>query len=203
MLHILPLPALRSHESCMVTLMDDKTLLRALWNLEREALTMVFEQYAPLVYKYALRTCHSPIEADDVVGEVFSRLVNGLSKGNGPRENLRAYLYQTAYHIIIDNARSRKHYVTQDELLHVILEKDSTADEAEKQHNLRLLQAAIYTNLTEEQKHVIILRFLEGFDLRETAAILGKDINNIKVIQNRALAKLRESFSSAPIEANT
>jgi RNA polymerase sigma factor (sigma-70 family) len=61
---------------------------------------------------------------------------------------------------------------------------------------------AIYANLTEEQKHVIILRFLEGFDLRETAAVLGKEINNIKVIQNRAITKLRESLASTLTEAD-
>ena len=41
---------------------------------------------------------------------------------------------------------------------------------------------------------MILLRFLEEFSLRETAAILGKDIQHVKVIQSRALAKLRKAF---------
>jgi RNA polymerase sigma factor (sigma-70 family) len=111
-------------------------------------------------------------------------------------------LYQTAYHIIIDNTRNRKHFAPQGELLDGMEGKDSTAEDAEKKHNLHTLQVAIYANLTEEQKHVIILRFLEGFDLRETAAVLGKEINNIKVIQNRAITKLRESLASTLTEAD-
>jgi RNA polymerase sigma-70 factor (ECF subfamily) len=51
---------------------------------------------------------------------------------------------------------------------------------------------AIRKDLTKDQRHVIILRFLEGFNLRETAAIIGKDVTNVKVIQNRALAALRK-----------
>lgn len=176
--------------------MDEKVLIKAIWKLDQEALSSVFEQYAPLIYKYALRICHSPLEADDAVGEVFSRLVDGLSKGKGPRENLRSYLYQTAYHVIVDNARLHKYYASPDELLNLSREKDSTSKEAEEHQNLQLLQAAIHTALTEDQKHVIVLRFLEGFDLRETAAILGKEINNVKVIQNRAIAKLREALDS-------
>jgi len=43
---------------------------------------------------------------------------------------------------------------------------------------------------------VIILRFLEGFSLRETATIIGKKIDHVKVIQNRALAKLRQSVEN-------
>jgi len=183
--------------------MDEKALLKAIWKLEQDALTTAFEQYAPLVYKYALRTCHSALEADDVVGEVFSRLVDGLSNGRGPRENLRAYLYQTAYHIIIDNSRNRKHFVERDETFQIKLSEDSVEEDAEKQHDLRTLQESIYRDLTEEQRHVIILRFFEGFDLRQTAAILGKEINNIKVIQNRAITKLRESLAKVPAETDT
>ena len=53
---------------------------------------------------------------------------------------------------------------------------------------------AIKNQLTEDQRHVIILRFLEGFSLRETAAIIGKEVYNVKVIQNRGVAKLRKAL---------
>jgi hypothetical protein len=48
--------------------------------------------------------------------------------------------------------------------------------------------------LTDDQRHVIILRFLEDFSLKETAEIIGKEVNNIKVIQNRGIAKLRKAL---------
>ena len=54
--------------------------------------------------------------------------------------------------------------------------------------------AAIKKDLTEDQRHVIILRFLEGFSLRETADIMGKEVYNVKVIQNRGVAKLRKAL---------
>ena len=49
-------------------------------------------------------------------------------------------------------------------------------------------------DLTEDQRHVIILRFLEGFSLQETAKIIGKPVYNFKVIQNRGIAKLRKAL---------
>ena len=58
--------------------------------------------------------------------------------------------------------------------------------------------AAIQHDLTEDQRHVIILRFLEEFSLRETAATLGKEVGHVKVIQNRALAKLRKAVELNP-----
>ena len=61
------------------------------------------------------------------------------------------------------------------------------------------LIAAIKKDLTEDQRHVIILRVFEGFSLRETAMIMGKTINHVKVIQNRALAALRKSMEHKEI----
>jgi RNA polymerase sigma-70 factor (ECF subfamily) len=54
--------------------------------------------------------------------------------------------------------------------------------------------------LTDDQRHVIILRFLEGFNLNETAAILGKQVGHIKVIQNRAITKLRKALGDSGAE---
>jgi RNA polymerase sigma-70 factor (ECF subfamily) len=50
----------------------------------------------------------------------------------------------------------------------------------------------VRTELTPDQRHVIILRFLEEFSLRETAAIIGKKVEHVKVIQGRAIARLRK-----------
>ena len=36
--------------------------------------------------------------------------------------------------------------------------------------------------------------FLKTFSLKETAEIIGKEVNNIKVIQNRGIAKLRKAL---------
>ena len=55
---------------------------------------------------------------------------------------------------------------------------------------------AIKNQLTDDQRHVIILRFLEGFSLRETATIIGKEVYNVKVIQNRGVAKLRKALAT-------
>ena len=58
---------------------------------------------------------------------------------------------------------------------------------------LRQILKAIQNELTNDQRHVVILRFLEGFSLRETAAIISKKADHVKVIQSRAIAKLRKA----------
>ena len=69
-----------------------------------------------------------------------------------------------------------------------------TQSQIEERVMMEALISAMNTELTEDQRHVIILRFLEDFSLKETAEIIGKEVNNIKVIQNRGIAKLRKAM---------
>jgi RNA polymerase sigma-70 factor (ECF subfamily) len=59
---------------------------------------------------------------------------------------------------------------------------------------MEALVSAMNSELTDDQRHVIILRFLEDFSLKETAQIVGKEVNNVKVIQNRGISKLRKAL---------
>ena len=59
---------------------------------------------------------------------------------------------------------------------------------------MEALLVSMNTELSEDQRIVIILRFLEDFSLKETAEIIGKDVNNVKVIQNRGIAKLKKAM---------
>ncbi len=52
---------------------------------------------------------------------------------------------------------------------------------------------SIQSDLTDDQRHGVILRYLEGFNLRETATVMGIKADYVKVIQNRAIAKIRQA----------
>ncbi len=168
-------------------------LLKAAQKLDEEALTAIFDQFAPAIYKYTLRLCHDPITADNIVGDVFAQLLEQFGMGRGPRTNLRSYLYQTAYHLVVDGSRERQHNAP----LEVAMsshEGGTTQSQIEERVMMEALISAMNTELTDDQRHVIILRFLEDFSLKETAEIMGKEINNIKVIQNRGIARLRKAM---------
>jgi len=173
---------------------DDVTQLKAIQNLDQESLVAVFDHYAPIVYKYALRLCGNPAEADDVVGDVFAELLKQLSKGKGPRDNLKSYIFQIAYHKIVDHARERKHLVNIDDIKS-LSSGDALHSQNEHREQMHAMEDIIQNFLTEDQRHVILLRFFEDFNLKETAKILGKNVNNVKVLQNRAIAKLRKEMN--------
>jgi RNA polymerase sigma-70 factor (ECF subfamily) len=178
------------------------SLLNAARKMDKEALVKIFDLYASPLYNYILRLCGDPSLADHIVGDVFARLLEHLAVGKGPTSNLRSYLYETAYHLMIDEARSWKRRAPLEALTSLPPNARFGTLGSEDPILFESLLQAIRHNLNEDQRHVIVLRFLEGFDLRETATILGKDISHVKVIQNRAIAKLRKVLLAREIRAD-
>ena len=174
----------------------DLALLQAAKTMSKDALVKIFDRYAVPIYHYAFRLCGDPLLADHIVGDVFARLLEQLAAGNGPMSNLRSYLYETAYHLIVDEARSSRRKAPLEVLTLLWQDLRTGSNPPEDKIMFELVLDAIQRDLTEDQRHVIVLRFLEELSLRETAAVLGKEVNHIKVIQTRALAKLRQVFDA-------
>ena len=181
-----------TYSSVSVNVKDEAALLTAARRLDQVALAEIFDLYAPAIYGYILRLCHDPEQADQIVGDVFSKLLDKLADGNGPRTNLRSYLYQIAYHLFIDQTRYDQHIAPIEIVEYLKGDPDSVHEEIENRALLDTVLLAINNNLTVDQRHVIVLRFLEGMDLQETAQILGKSVNNIKVLQSRGIDKIRK-----------
>ena len=174
---------------------DASALLKAAKRLDQAALAKIFDLYAPVIYNYILRLCQDPIQADQIVGDVFARFLDQLAVGQGPRTNLRSYLYQTAYHLFIDQIRDHQRAAPIEIVEYVAPENDSVQTMVENRALLDSVMIAINNNLTEEQRHVVVLRFLEGLSLKETAQIVGKNAKSVKALQSRGIAKLRQVLS--------
>jgi RNA polymerase sigma-70 factor (ECF subfamily) len=173
---------------------SDATLLEAAKQMDREALVTIFDIYSPAIYNYAYRLCSDALIADYIVGDVFAKLLEHLSAGRGPSTNLRSYLYEMTYHMVVDEARYSNRTTQLDKLEFIPQDDYSSNLSVEDQILFKNIMLAILTKLTVDQRHVIILRFLEGFSIHETAIIVGKEESNVKVIQNRAIAALRKAL---------
>jgi RNA polymerase sigma-70 factor (ECF subfamily) len=174
----------------------DIELLNHARMMDKDALVKIFDLYSAALYNYALRLCGDPLMADQIVGDVFAKLVDQFSSGHGPRAYLRSYLYEITYHQIIDEARYSKRRAPLEAAELPGQATHSGFSDPDNQIILKQILGAIQNELTNDQRHVVILRFLEGFSLRETAAIINKKAENVKVIQSRAIAKLREAVNT-------
>jgi RNA polymerase sigma-70 factor (ECF subfamily) len=173
----------------------DHTLLIAARRMDKDALMRIFDLYSSGLYNYALRLSGDPMLADQTVGDVFAKLLDQLAAGHGPTAYLRAYLYETTYHRLVDEARRSQRVAPLEVADWLPRDPDPTFLRLEDRILYERVIHTVRNKLTPDQRHVIILRFLEEFSLRETAAIIGRKVEHVKVIQGRAIVALRKSMS--------
>ncbi|HSL44640.1 MAG TPA: sigma-70 family RNA polymerase sigma factor [Anaerolineales bacterium] len=170
-------------------------LLNAARTMDPDALVKIFDRYAPIVFKYALRLCGDPVLSDHIVGDVFVNLLDQFSLGSGPKSNLRSYLFQTALHLVINEVRYSHTRTPLETATALAKDKRATDRSLESRLLYKHVLRVIQNELTDDQRYVITLRFFEGLSIRATAAITGKTIANVKVIQNRAITAMQRSIA--------
>lgn len=159
--------------------------------LSREALEGMYEQHSPGLYRYAYRILGDQDLAEDCVSETFTRLLQAVRRGKGPRENARAYLYRTAHNWSMDHYRSRRSDS-------VTLEPEWIGDESANPARLEVekvthekVRTAVL-QLSDDQRKVILLRVLEKMPHEQVAEILGKTAEATRALQYRGLEALRK-----------
>jgi DNA-directed RNA polymerase specialized sigma24 family protein len=58
----------------------DHKLLNAARNMDKDALVKIFDLYSSALFNYALRLCDDPLLADQIVGDVFAKLMEQLAQ---------------------------------------------------------------------------------------------------------------------------
>jgi RNA polymerase sigma-70 factor (ECF subfamily) len=165
--------------------------------MDKKALAEIFDLYARPLYNFVLRFCSDPLLADQIVGDVFAKLLEQLAVGKGPLKNLRSYLFEIAFHLVIDEVR----YVSRRASIELVdvrgYGKFSINPDIEEHMELEKISKAM-KSLAADQRHVLVLRFLEGFSISETAAILRKTAGSVKITQFRAILNLRIALGMDP-----
>jgi RNA polymerase sigma-70 factor, ECF subfamily len=176
---------------------DDAQPSRGLRELDPKALGAVYDLYADVVYRYVRYRLNDDGAAEDIAGDVFLNLLEALQRGRGPETNVKAWLLGTAAHMVTDHLR-RSYRRPTESMPDDLRDPGVTPhDEFERREQSRLFQSA-FSQLTDEQQHVVTLRFGEGLSLEETAAIMKKNVNAIKALQFRAMAALQRNIEKAP-----
>jgi len=169
----------------------DVKLLQQVRNFDREALTAVYDQYHPLLYRYIIRQVNDAETARELTAVVFERFLAALKNGNGPETQLKAWLYRTAHNLVIDHYRRQVHR-NHLPLADMLPSHSATPCQLAELHLLGEQVIIALQTLTPAQQQVITLKFLEGFSNAEVAALMEKPIGAVKALQHRGLARLQQ-----------
>lgn len=185
---------------------DEAKLLKQARALDQNALTWVYQNYHSAIYRYIYHHLGEAQTAEDLTSDVFRRLLQALRNGGGPTRQLSAWLYRVAHNLIVDHVRRCKH--RNHEPLDGAL-GDRLADSTEGPEHLAARSIVMehvrgaMLELTEEQRQVVILKFLEGMSNAEVAAITGKTVGAVKALQHRGLETLRAQLVTSQAPALT
>jgi len=159
---------------------------------DENALSELYVLYFPRVYRYILARTGNQYDAEDLAEEVFMRVLEAIERFQWREAPFSAWLFRIAHNAVIsqrrkDSARGRSAPLTDG------LAMDSAGPDelVETRLVLNEVMAAAQT-LPEAQRQVIAFRFGAGLSVAETASAMGKGEGNVKVIQHKAIAKLRE-----------
>ena len=155
-----------------------------------EAFGELYGVYLDRIYRYIFYQINDRAMAEDLTEEVFLNAWRSIGKYKWRGQPFSAWLYRIARNHVIDHYRtSRQHQMLEDNIM-----ADTGDPEREvegKQTQRRLLEAV--STLPEQQRQVIIMKFIDDMDNREIEEATGKSQGAIRILQMRALATLRQT----------
>src|SRR5215217_1342834 len=152
---------------------EERALIERLKAHDRSAIDQVYALHADGVYRYALYQLGDWAAAEDVVGEVFLRLLKTIDQYEYRGLPLRAYLFRIARNLGIDQQRKLGRLSPLEDVPEPISMSANPAILAEQRLGWEELRQTMET-LTEEQRQVVLLRFVEGMDNRQVAEVIGR-----------------------------
>ncbi|CAG1012640.1 ECF RNA polymerase sigma factor SigD [Anaerolineae bacterium] len=165
---------------------------------EVNAIGRLYDRHRESVFRYLWLRLDDRQLAEDLTGDVFMRMLDALPRYRLQGLPFRAWLYRIAHNLLIDYFRKMNHQTTVPIEIAEELETDDDPGRTIEQVLLTERLQAVLLRLEPTQCEVIVLRFLAGLSLRETAQTLGKTEAAIKALQHRGLSGLRRALE--PLE---
>lgn len=134
------------------------------------------------VYRLMFGKVGNQPDAEDLTTEIFMTALRPL-RISASRPEVRKYLLLTARTVLASYWKERmgRDITVIDENLPDRIEDDAVVSDAPERVR------SVLRRLPDRYRHILELRFLQAFSVREAAAAMGISVSNAKVLQHRAL----------------
>ncbi|MFI0405479.1 sigma-70 family RNA polymerase sigma factor [Actinomadura sp. 3N508] len=158
---------------------------------DAEAFGSLYDHYVELVYRYVYYRVGSHSLTEDLTSETFLRALRRICDFHWQGKDFGAWLVTIARNLVADHFKSSRYRL--EVCTAELVEPDRHQEGPERavldsMTNRTLLEAV--RRLGSEQQECIVLRFLHGLSVAETALIMGKKTGAIKALQYRAVRSL-------------
>ncbi len=174
--------------------------LRALVDLavqgDAEAFGQLYDHYVGGIYRFVYYRVGSAQLAEDLTSETFVRGLRAISRFSWQGKDFGAWLTTIARNLITDHFKSSRARleIVSDSVPETRSSPPTPEDEVlSLVSNAMLLEAV--NALPEEQRDCILMRFMQGLSIAQTAAALGRSEGAVKQLQLRAVRRLAKNVT--------
>ncbi len=158
----------------------------------------MFRDHHAMVFRAAYRITGNASDAEDVLQTVFLRLVRRDSSAEAV-ENVSSYLHRAAVNSALDlmRARTPQRSVPLDDVAPVLTENAALApDRVHSSTEAKEWLRGAVARLSPQAAEIFTLRFFEGKDNTEIAAILGTTAGTVAVTLSRTRDRIEKEFKA-------
>ena len=158
---------------------------------DSEAFGQLYDHYQLSVYRFIYYRVGSVALAEDLASETFFRALRSMGSFRWQGKDFGAWLMTIARNLTTDHfkaGRTRLEYATEDMSPH-----DGSTEGPESSVLASITNETLLAALTElphEQQECLIMRFLQGLSIAETAKVLGRSDGAVKQLQLRGVRNL-------------
>jgi RNA polymerase sigma-70 factor, ECF subfamily len=170
---------------------EGRGLVADLKAFDQLAWAQVFDQHFESLVVYALCRVGQWSDAEELAAQVLEEALRGIGRYQERGVPLRAWLFRIARNVVSYHTKRRQR---ESRVPFTPIASDDGL-ESEVATQLRFWDAL--RHLSDEQRQVIVLRIVNDLSLKECAQATGKSLGDVKSLQARSFARLREYYFDA------
>ena len=158
---------------------------------DADAFGLLYDHYQPSIYRFLYYRTRSIVVAEDLTSETFFRALRNMASFRWQGKDFGAWLMTIARNLTTDHfkaGRTRLEQTTEDMGVH-----DDATEGPESAVLAALTNETLLVclqKLPKEQQECLVMRFLQGMSIAETAQVLGRSDGAVKQLQLRGVRNL-------------
>lgn len=158
------------------------------------AIALLFREQQPRLLRYLRAQAHDA--ADDLASDTWLDVARNLRSFEGDEDAFRGWLFTIARRRLVDHRRrtARRVATTDAEFPDVAAAVDTETAALDLGALGDAAARQLVASLPDELAEIVLLRVVAGLDVAEVAAIVRRRPGTVRVLQHRALQRLRKEL---------
>lgn len=178
----------------VVSNQSDSEIMARIASGDAQAFASLVKLHLPRAYALAYRTLMNSAEAEEVAQDAFTKVWVKAREYDGARAAFATWLHRIVVNLCLDRIRQRKYHESDDALVNVADEGESSESLASIREESDIVRDAVAA-LPERQRLAVNLCYFEEYTNPEAAKMMGMHVKALEGLLVRARKTLREKLT--------